>query len=82
MSLIQTSIGKKMIMGICGAIWAGFVLGHMAGNMLILISAEAYNKYGHAIVSNKPLLYIAEAILIISLLRKASPFSPIMILFS
>jgi len=71
-SLIQTSIGKKMIMGICGAIWAGFVLGHMAGNMLILVSAEAYNKYGHAIVSNKPLLYTAEVILVLSLVIHAT----------
>lgn len=64
MGLIQSSIGRKMIMGICGGVWAGFVFGHMAGNMLILVSAEMYNKYGHAIVSNKPLLYGTEAILL------------------
>lgn len=64
MSLIQSSIGRKMIMGVCGGVWALFVFGHMAGNMLILVSAEMYNKYGHAIVSNKPLLYGTEAILL------------------
>jgi succinate dehydrogenase / fumarate reductase, cytochrome b subunit len=63
-SLIQSSIGRKMIMGLCGGVWALFVFGHMAGNMLILVSAEMYNKYGHAIVSNKPLLYGTEAILL------------------
>lgn len=68
MSLIQSSIGRKMIMGVCGGVWALFVFGHMAGNMLILVSAEAYNKYGHAIVSNKPLLYGTEAILISTVL--------------
>lgn len=67
MSLIRSSIGRKIIMGICGAIWAGFVFGHMAGNMLILVSAEAYNKYGHAIVSNKLLLYGTEIALIAAL---------------
>lgn len=71
MSLIQSSIGRKIIMGVCGGVWAGFVFGHMAGNMLILVSAEAYNKYGHAIVSNKPLLYGTEAILLATVLIHA-----------
>jgi succinate dehydrogenase / fumarate reductase, cytochrome b subunit len=66
-----SSIGKKIIMGVCGAIWAGFVFAHMAGNMLILISAELYNKYGHAIVSNKPLLYTAETVLVLAILVHA-----------
>jgi succinate dehydrogenase / fumarate reductase, cytochrome b subunit len=66
-----SSIGKKMIMGVCGAVWAGFVFVHMAGNMLILLSAELYNRYGNAIVSNKPLLYTTEVILVGSVLVHA-----------
>ncbi|MBY0315699.1 MAG: succinate dehydrogenase cytochrome b subunit [Bdellovibrionales bacterium] len=68
MSLLRSSIGRKMIMGICGLVWTGFVFGHMAGNMLILVSAEAYNKYGHAIVSNKILLYGTEVILLAAII--------------
>ena len=55
-------------MGLAGAGWTLFVAGHMAGNLLIFAGAEAFNKYGHAIVSNKPLLYGTEAFLIICLL--------------
>jgi succinate dehydrogenase / fumarate reductase cytochrome b subunit len=54
-------------MGATGLVWMGFVLTHMAGNMLILVSADLYNSYGHAIVSNKPLLYGAESVLILAL---------------
>ncbi|RYZ74606.1 MAG: cytochrome B subunit, partial [Proteobacteria bacterium] len=54
-------------MGVSGLIWSGFVLTHMAGNMLILVSADAYNKYGHALISN-PLLPIAEIALVVFLL--------------
>lgn len=54
-------------MGISGLIWAGFVLAHMAGNLLIFVSADAYNMYGHAITSGK-IVYIAEAVLIGALL--------------
>jgi len=57
-----TSIGKKYLMGFTGLIWAGFVLSHMLGNLLILVSADAYNKYGHGIVTSG-LLIPAEIVL-------------------
>jgi succinate dehydrogenase / fumarate reductase, cytochrome b subunit len=63
---IFSAIGRKQAMAITGLLWSGFVLTHMAGNMLILVSPNAYNKYGHAIISN-PLIYLAEAALVISL---------------
>ena len=41
------------MMGLTGLMLAGFVLTHMAGNMLIIFKgAEAYNLYGHSITSN------------------------------
>lgn len=51
-------------MGVTGLGLAFFVLSHMAGNLLIFVSPEAYNMYGHNIVSN-PLIYVAEAGLLI-----------------
>jgi succinate dehydrogenase / fumarate reductase, cytochrome b subunit len=67
-SFFLSTIGKKYLMAISGIVWAGFVLTHMAGNMLILVSANAYNAYGHAIVSNRPLLYAVETALILSII--------------
>ena len=72
MGFLSSSIGKKYVMGLAGAGWTLFVLGHMAGNLLIFAGAEYFNKYGHAIVSNKPLLYGTEAFLIICLLVHVS----------
>lgn len=65
---LDSSVGRKMALALAGIVWTGFVFGHMAGNLLILFSAEAYNKYGHAIVSNKILIYGTESILILALL--------------
>ncbi len=65
---LSSSVGKKYLMGLTGLVWAGFVFGHMAGNMTIFVSPDLYNQYGHAIVSNKILLYGTEAALILSLL--------------
>lgn len=54
-------------MGVTGLVWAGFVLMHMLGNILIVAGPNIYNTYGHMMVSN-PLLYVAEAGLVMTLL--------------
>lgn len=64
---LGSTVGKKYLMGITGLIWAGFVLAHMAGNLLIFVSHDAYNAYGHAITSGN-LLYVAETILLVALI--------------
>jgi succinate dehydrogenase / fumarate reductase, cytochrome b subunit len=61
-----SAIGRKQLMALTGLIWSGFVFTHMLANMLILFSADAYNKYSHALVSN-PLIYLAEALLVLTL---------------
>lgn len=67
LKFICSTIGRKYIMGITGLAWAGFVFAHMAGNMLIFLSNDAYNLYGHAITSGS-IIYFAEAGLIAALL--------------
>jgi len=47
-----SSIGRKWVVALSGLGLAGFVLIHMAGNMLIFMGADAFNAYGHAITSN------------------------------
>ncbi len=68
MGFLSSSIGKKYLMGLAGAGWALFVMGHMAGNLFLFAGRDAFNAYGHAIVSNKPLLYGTEVFLIVCLL--------------
>lgn len=65
--VLSTSVGKKWLVGLTGLVWSGFVLTHMAGNMLILVSAEKYNTYGHMLVSN-PGLPLAELFLVVTLI--------------
>lgn len=56
----RSTVGKKFLVAITGLGLSGFLLSHMAGNLLLLVSAEAYNKYSHSLVTN-PLIYVAEA---------------------
>ena len=64
---LTSTVGKKYLMGLAGIIWAGFVFAHMAGNLLMFISADAYNSYGHALTSGN-IIYVAEAVLILALI--------------
>lgn len=64
---LGSTVGKKYLMGITGLIWAGFVLAHMAGNLLIFVSHDAYNSYGHALTSGN-IIYIAEVVLVLALI--------------
>lgn len=41
----DSSVGKKVVMGITGLILVGFVIGHMAGNLQIFMGMERYNAY-------------------------------------
>jgi succinate dehydrogenase / fumarate reductase, cytochrome b subunit len=68
LDFFKSTVGRKYLMGLTGLVWMGFILSHMAGNMLILVSPDAYNAYGHAIVSNKIVLYGAESVLVLALI--------------
>jgi succinate dehydrogenase / fumarate reductase cytochrome b subunit len=48
MSLLGSSIGKKIVMAVTGLILSGFVLAHMAGNLQAFLpnGAEALDHYG------------------------------------
>lgn len=72
LDFVKSTVGRKYIMGISGLVWLGFVLVHMAGNMLILVSADLYNAYGHALTSNKAILYGAESVLVLALIVHVS----------
>ncbi len=41
----HSSIGKKIIVAVTGAILAAFLLGHLSGNLLMYVGAEAFNDY-------------------------------------
>jgi succinate dehydrogenase / fumarate reductase cytochrome b subunit len=44
---IGSSIGKKILVALTGAVLVVFVLGHMIGNLLIFAGRDAINEYGH-----------------------------------
>lgn len=55
-------------MGVTGLIGIGFVIAHMAGNLLTFRGAEAINAYAHFLASTGELLWILRLILIASVI--------------
>ncbi len=62
--MINISIIKKQITGFAGLLLCAFAIAHLAGNLLILVSGEAFNRYAHALISN-PFIYGVELALLI-----------------
>ena len=60
MSPKPSTIGTKILIAATGLALFGFLITHLAGNLLIFAGPEAFNDYSHALLSN-PLIYIAEA---------------------
>lgn len=58
----SSSVVKKQIMAGTGLLLCGFLLSHLAGNLLLFLGPDAFNKYSHALVSN-PAIYLAEVLL-------------------
>ena len=56
----KSSIGQKFVMAITGLLLCGFLVVHLAGNVLLYVGPEAYDHYAHQLHSNEKLLLIAE----------------------
>lgn len=56
----STSIGQKILMAITGLLLCGFLVAHLAGNLLLYAGEEEFNAYAERLHSMGPLLSAAE----------------------
>jgi succinate dehydrogenase / fumarate reductase, cytochrome b subunit len=75
LAFTRTTIGKKMLMAVTGAIGYGFVIGHMAGNLHIFEGPEEFNAYaeglrsfGAPFVPHSGLLWVVRLVLLAAVL--------------
>lgn len=67
MTLTQTSIGKKALVAVTGAILFGFVIGHLVGNLQVFLGREHLNEYAEFLHSMPKALWTARIVLLVSL---------------
>lgn len=60
--VIRTSIAKKQLVALTGLALCGFLVVHLAGNMLMFVGKEAFDGYAEALTS-MPLIVPAEVVL-------------------
>lgn len=58
-SFFNSSVGSKYLIAFTGLSLVGFLIGHLAGNLLLYVSPEAFNHYADKLIKN-PLLIPAE----------------------
>ncbi len=56
----RSSIGKKILVALTGAALVGFLVMHMAGNLLVFAGPEALNGYAKKLHDLGPLLWVAR----------------------
>jgi succinate dehydrogenase / fumarate reductase cytochrome b subunit len=57
----RSSIGRKQLVAVTGLLLCGFLVGHLTGNLLLMVSSNAFNLYAHKLFSLGPMLYVIEA---------------------
>jgi len=65
--LMNSSIGKKVLMAVTGAVWIGFLPIHLLGNLQIFAGPEAMNQYAFNLQNMGVLKWIARGIFLISI---------------
>jgi succinate dehydrogenase / fumarate reductase cytochrome b subunit len=58
---LRTTLGAKYVMALTGLGLIGFVLVHMAGNLLVFAGPDALNAYAHGLKDKPALLWSARA---------------------
>lgn len=64
LAFYRAAIGKKIVMGVTGLIGVGFVIAHMAGNLLAFRGPAAINAYSRFLKSTGELLWLLRLVLI------------------
>lgn len=66
LTITRSTIGQKAVVAVTGLILFGFVIGHLAGNLLVLVGPGAYNAYAAGLKANLPLLWGVRITLLVA----------------
>jgi succinate dehydrogenase / fumarate reductase cytochrome b subunit len=69
---LATTVGKELVVGITGVLLVVFILGHLAGNLLLLLGPEAFNDYAEKLHSLGELIWVARFGLIVAFVAHIS----------
>lgn len=62
-NLFRTTIGRKFLMALSGAVLIVFIIGHLVGNLQVFEDPDRLNGYAHFLHTLGPVLWIERAVL-------------------
>ena len=62
----RSTVGKKIVMAVTGLIMIGFVIGHLAGNLLVFAGRDRINAYSAFLHSTGEVLWAVRFVLLVS----------------
>lgn len=65
MHLLQSSVGRKIVMAVTGLIMFLFVVVHLLGNTTIFMGADGINAYAEHLHALGPLVWIFRLVLLV-----------------
>ena len=65
--LLRSNPGLKAIMAVTGLIWVGYLITHVAANLLVLTGPTLINRYSALIHGQPAILYGARAVLFVAI---------------
>ena len=68
LTLIDTTVGKKALLAVSGAVLFGFVIQHMLGNLQVFLGPDVFNHYAESIKSMPALVWGARLVLLAALI--------------
>jgi succinate dehydrogenase / fumarate reductase, cytochrome b subunit len=72
---VDSTVGAKAVVAATGLLLVGYLVLHLAGNMLVLLGPAAFNGYAHFLIKN-PLIYPLEiGLLAVFLLHVVKAFA-------
>jgi succinate dehydrogenase / fumarate reductase cytochrome b subunit len=66
--LWRSTVGKKIVMAVTGLIMIGFVIGHLAGNLLVFAGRDRINAYSAFLHSTGEVLWAVRLVLLAAVL--------------
>lgn len=62
-----SSLGAKVVMALTGLVLVGFLVGHLAGNLLVFGGPDAMNQYAYLLKNSPPLLWGTRIVVAVAL---------------
>ena len=65
--LLRSNVGLKAIMAVSGLIWVGYLITHVAANLLVFTGPTLINRYSALIHAQPVILWGARAVLVVAI---------------